>query len=67
MPSLPTSFDPNTTSAIESLQRRQADLAEFQIPRLQKCSGPLAVQQNLAGELREDLDVFSRQVEVSAV
>lgn len=64
MPPIPVTFDDTTTSAIESLQRRQRDLSDFQIPRLRKCTGPLALQQRLAVELREDLDTFARQVEV---
>jgi protein transport protein SEC20 len=65
MPPLPVSFDEATLTTIESLQRRKRDLSEYQIPRLRKCAGPLAVQQRLAGELREDLDTFTRHVEVS--
>jgi len=38
-------------------------LLEFQIPRLRDCKGPLTVQQNLAAELREDVDVLGRQIE----
>lgn len=65
MPPLPNTYDDETTSLIESVQRRQNDLSEFQIPRLRDCKGPLAIQQNLAAELREDIDIISRQIEVN--
>jgi protein transport protein SEC20 len=64
MPPVPPSLDEQTQGAIENLSRRAKDLAEFQIPRLRSCIGPLAVQQRLAGELREDLDTFAKHIEV---
>ncbi|PCH35279.1 Sec20-domain-containing protein [Wolfiporia cocos MD-104 SS10] len=63
MPPLPSTLDENTQAYIEALRRRQKDLSEFQIQRLRTFSGPLATQQRYAAELREDLDVFARQVE----
>ncbi|EMD35457.1 hypothetical protein CERSUDRAFT_96573 [Gelatoporia subvermispora B] len=63
MPPIPSTLDEQTSALIASLQRRQKDLAEFQIPRLRTCTGPLATQQQFAVELREDLDAFSRQVD----
>ncbi|TFK34478.1 Sec20-domain-containing protein [Crucibulum laeve] len=63
MPPLPPNFSEEIVDLISSAERRQKDLAEFQIPRLQSCKGPLSTQQTLAAELREDLDVFGRIVE----
>jgi hypothetical protein len=65
MPPLPTSFDDATSTSITSIQRRQNDLREFQIPRLRDCSESLAVQQQYAAELREDLETITHLVEVS--
>ncbi|KAI0296396.1 Sec20-domain-containing protein [Russula brevipes] len=63
MPPLPTTFDDATNASIASIQRRQNDLREFQIPRLRGCSESLAVQQQYAAELREDLETITRLVE----
>lgn len=65
MPPLPTTFDDATNASIASIQRRQNDLREFQIPRLRGCSESLTVQQQYAAELREDLESIIRLVEVS--
>jgi hypothetical protein len=65
MPPLPTTFDDATNSSIASIQRRQNDLREFQLPRLRGCSESLTVQQQYAAELREDLETITRLVEVS--
>ena len=65
MPPLPSLLDEETTNIIASLERRQKDLADFQIPRLRTCTGPLTQQQQYAAELRDDLDLFSLQLEVS--
>ena len=65
MAPIPVSLDDETKNLIDGLQRRQKDLAEFQVPRLHQCKGPLAEQERLAAELKEDLDVFGRQVDVS--
>jgi protein transport protein SEC20 len=67
MPPLPSTLSSEIQDAIASARRRHKDLSEFQIPRLQNCLGPLSVQQNLASELREDVDVFARQVEALSV
>jgi protein transport protein SEC20 len=67
MPPIPRTLDQDTLALISSAHRRANDLSECQIPRLRECRGPLSLQQNLAGELREDLDRFSRQVEVCIV
>jgi hypothetical protein len=65
MPPLPTTFDDATNASIASIQRRQNDLHEFQLPRLRGCSESLTVQQQYAAELREDLETITRLVEVS--
>jgi len=65
MPPLPTTFDDATNSSIASIQRRQNDLREFQLPRLRGCTESLTVQQQFAAELREDLETITRLVEVS--
>jgi protein transport protein SEC20 len=65
MPPLPTTFDDATNASIASIQRRQNDLREFQIPRLRGCTESLAVQQQYAAELRDDLETITRLVEVS--
>ncbi|KAG5730096.1 hypothetical protein E4T56_gene1862 [Termitomyces sp. T112] len=61
-PILVTSTD-ETSQLISAAKRRQNDLVDFQIPRLRSCQGPLSLQQNLAAELREDIDSFAKQVE----
>lgn len=66
MPPLPNTLDEHTLQLVESARRLQNDLQEFQIPRLRQCLGPLSLQQTLAAELREDVDSFARQVEVSS-
>ena len=64
MPPLPTTFDDATNASITSIQRRQHDLREFQIPRLRNCSESLATQQQYATELRDDLETVQRIIEV---
>ena len=66
MPPLPTTFDDATNASISSIQRRQNDLREFQLPRLRGCSESLTEQQQFAAELREDLETITRLVEVSS-
>src|ERR1700730_9897967 len=65
MPPLPSTLDEETQNLIESIRRRQKDLSEFQIPRLRDCRGPLTVQQTILADVREDMETFARQVEVS--
>lgn len=64
MPPLPSALDEETTELIGLIERRQKDLADFQLPRLRQCMGPLSLQQQYAAELRDDLDAFAKQVEV---
>ncbi|KAG6919824.1 hypothetical protein DXG01_000329 [Tephrocybe rancida] len=56
-------FTDDSSRLISAAKRRQKNIIEFQIPRLRSCRGPLSLQQNLAAELREDIDSFARQVE----
>ena len=64
MPPLPSTIHEETTNLVDSLTRRQKDLQEFQIPRLREFKGSLATQQQYAGEIREDLEVFTKSVQV---
>ena len=64
MPPLPLTFDDVTSASIASIQRRQSDLRDFQIPRLRGCSESLTAQQQFAAELREDLEAVMRLIEV---
>ncbi len=64
MPPISATFDEETSQIISAIGRRQNDILQFQIPRLRACKGPLIQQQNLAGEVREDVDNISRQIEV---
>lgn len=64
MAPLPSTLSEELLTTIDSLRRRRTDLSDFQIPRLRNCTGPLAIQQQYAAELREDLDTFARQVDV---
>ncbi|RXW11355.1 hypothetical protein EST38_g14500, partial [Candolleomyces aberdarensis] len=63
MPPLPLKFTDDASNTIDSLERRSRFLQDDSLPKLLACKGPLVVQQNLAEELREDLGVFSRQIE----
>ncbi|KAI1788631.1 Sec20-domain-containing protein [Ganoderma leucocontextum] len=63
MAPLPSLLDEEMTTLLASLERRQKDLSDFQIPRLRTCTGPLTQQQQYAAELRDDLDSFGRQLE----
>ncbi|KAI0760180.1 Sec20-domain-containing protein [Fomes fomentarius] len=63
MPPIPSALDEETSSIIASLERRQKDILDFQLPRLRTCAGPLTLQQQYAAEVRDDLDVFARQLE----
>jgi hypothetical protein len=65
MPPIPVTLDEQTRLSTESLQRRINDLVKFQIPRLRQCTGPLAIQQRLNAEVRDDIDACTQQVEVN--
>ncbi|EGO03802.1 hypothetical protein SERLA73DRAFT_175454 [Serpula lacrymans var. lacrymans S7.3] len=63
MPPLPSEIYSETLDLLSSVRRRQKDLLEFQIPRLKSCNESLHIQQNLATEVREDIEVLARQIE----
>ncbi|KAF8136015.1 Sec20-domain-containing protein [Mycena galopus ATCC 62051] len=63
MPPLPKHSTRNVATHCSSSAARKGP-SGFQIPRLRSCRGPLSTQQDLAAELREDIDTFARQVEV---
>lgn len=63
MAPIPSLLPPETQDSIASLTRKQKDIIDFQISRLRKCTGPLATQQQLGSELREDVEGFVRHVE----
>lgn len=63
MPPVPTAVDPESLALIELIERRLNDLTTFQIPHLKACAGPLATQQSLAAEIREDVERVGRQIE----
>ena len=65
MPPIPQKFDQETTTLIESIERRRKDVETFQLPRLEKCAGPLSVQQQYASELRDDIETLAKQIDVS--
>lgn len=64
MAPIPDTFGEETRNLISSLERRQRDIIDFQIPRLRSCKGPLSIQQNLSAELREDTNRLNQQIEV---
>lgn len=51
-------------SAIAIAQRRLHDLNTFQLPRLAKCAGPLSLHRELADEMRGDMALVRRHLEV---
>ncbi|ESK85847.1 Sec20-domain-containing protein [Moniliophthora roreri MCA 2997] len=63
MPPIPPTFDADAQDLIASTSRLINDISEYQIPRLRDCKGPLSVQQQLANEVREDLDKLGRQIQ----
>ncbi|GAW08923.1 Sec20-domain-containing protein [Lentinula edodes] len=63
MPPLSPIFTPEAAQVISSIRRRELDISNVQIPRLKTCLGPLSLQHKLSTELREDIDVFARQIE----
>jgi protein transport protein SEC20 len=65
MAPIPEVLSQEATNIIDNLERRQADLETFQIPRLRDTKTSLAIQQQHAAELREDLEYFDKQIEVN--
>ncbi|KAJ3895269.1 Sec20-domain-containing protein [Lentinula edodes] len=63
MPPLSPIFTPEAAQVISSIRRIELDISDVQIPRLKRCLGPLSLQHKLSTELREDIDVFARQIE----
>ncbi|KAH6917984.1 Sec20-domain-containing protein [Coprinopsis sp. MPI-PUGE-AT-0042] len=63
MAPVPTKLTDDARNLIETLERRQRHFSETQIPALNGCKGPLSLQQELADELRDDLGVYSRQID----
>lgn len=55
------------SDTVDAARRILHDVRSFQIPRLSRCDHSLADQQQLAAELREDLDRAGRLVEQLAV
>ncbi|KAG8965120.1 hypothetical protein FRC00_010456 [Tulasnella sp. 408] len=47
----------------DGLRRRLKDFQEHSIPNLRDCKGPLAFQQQLAAEIRDDMDIFNRELQ----
>jgi hypothetical protein len=64
MPPLPIILDEQAQRLIFSAQRLRDDLVEVKIPGLRGCTGPKALQQRLAEELREDVNRLARELEV---
>ncbi|KAH8113957.1 Sec20-domain-containing protein, partial [Phellopilus nigrolimitatus] len=60
-------LEPEPAALVAALRRRARDLSDVQLPRLRACAGPLAAQQRLAAELREDLAAFDALVETLGV
>lgn len=56
----------NPQEILAGAQRRLIDLRTFQLPRLQKCRGPLDLQKELGEEMRCDLEGVRRNLEVSS-
>ncbi|KIY61527.1 Sec20-domain-containing protein [Cylindrobasidium torrendii FP15055 ss-10] len=63
MPPVPPTFSPEAVQLIDSIERRFKDVREYQIPRLRAFKGTLGAQQDLATEVREDIDTVGRLIE----
>lgn len=70
---IPHPFTPMSSAYDEAVQvhdgliRRLKDFQEHSIPNLRDCKGPLAFQQQLAAEIRDDMDIFNRELQVRAI
>ncbi|KAF8167292.1 Sec20-domain-containing protein [Crassisporium funariophilum] len=62
MAPLPSRLSEETLSIISAAERRYKHLAEVEVPKLRQCLGPLAIQQTLAEDLREDTVALTRQI-----
>ena len=54
----------NARASIENVKRRVNDLTSFQLPRLERCNGPIGLYKELADEMRVDLASVRRSLEV---
>ncbi|KAF9262372.1 hypothetical protein L218DRAFT_903762 [Marasmius fiardii PR-910] len=63
MPPIPNTFDEDALKIISTSERLEHDISDFQIPRLRDFKGTLSAQQQLATEIRDDIEKLSRQVE----
>ncbi|PPR05611.1 hypothetical protein CVT26_009131 [Gymnopilus dilepis] len=63
MPPIPSQFPEEVKSLISGIERRHNHISQVEIPELRKCTGPLAVQQSLAEEVRQDTILLSKQIE----
>lgn len=64
MAPIPVHFPEETYALISAAERRFRHIHEVEIPKLRDCAGPLAVQQTLAEELRENTVLLAKQIEV---
>jgi len=67
MPPLSDTLYDESRPKLERIERRLNDAESFQIPRLRNHVGTLALQQQYAAELREDLESCRRELQVSAL
>ncbi|KAG8981479.1 hypothetical protein FRB94_008779 [Tulasnella sp. JGI-2019a] len=51
------------SSIHDGLRRRMKDLQEYSIPNLRDCKGPLSLQQQLAADVRDDIEIFTRELQ----
>ncbi|KAF8893687.1 Sec20-domain-containing protein [Gymnopilus junonius] len=63
MPPIPSRLPEEALSLISDIDRRHNHISQVEIPALRKCTGPLAVQQSLAEDVRQDTILLTRQVE----
>jgi len=64
MAPIPVRLPEEVHTLISAAERRFERLNGVEIPKLRNCTGPLAVQQTLAEELREGTALLARQIEV---
>lgn len=67
MPPLPDPLYDDAKAKLEKLERRINDAFLFQVPRLRNHVGTIALQQQYAGELREDIESCRRELQVDSV
>ena len=62
----PAKLTDDAAALISTLERRSRFLREERIPELSNCTGPtLVAQQTLAEEVREEVGLFAKDVQVS--